>query len=67
MIMGLSAVIIALGQIAGPLIAGVLADITGDYKAGFTILSLIAACGSLVFIFAKKPDHPEALISNDLH
>jgi len=67
MILGLSAVIIALGQIAGPLIAGVLADMTGNYKTGFTILSLIAACGSLLFIFAKKPEHPEALASNDLH
>lgn len=61
MILGLSAVVIALGQIAGPLVAGVLADLTGDYKTGFTVLSIIAAFGSLLFMFAKKPKHPESL------
>ncbi|NBS72806.1 MAG: MFS transporter, partial [Betaproteobacteria bacterium] len=41
MILGLSAVIVALGQVAGPLVAGVLADVTGDYKTGFTVLSIM--------------------------
>lgn len=55
MILGLSAIITALGQIAGPLIAGVLGDATGDYRLGFTVLSLIAASGSLCFWMARKP------------
>jgi MFS family permease len=55
MILGLSAAIIAFGQIAGPLVAGVLADMTGDYKTGFTILALIAASGSVLFLLARKP------------
>jgi MFS family permease len=58
MIMGLSAAIIALGQIAGPMIAGVLADLTGDYQLGFSLLSLLAAFGSLSFMLATKPQRP---------
>jgi len=60
MILGLSAVIVALGQVAGPLVAGVLADVTGDYKTGFTVLSIMVGLGSPLFIFAKKPKHPES-------
>ena len=60
MILGLSAVIVALGQVAGPLVAGVLADVTGDYKTGFTVLSIMVGLGSLLFMFAKKPKHPES-------
>jgi sugar phosphate permease len=58
MILGLSAAIIALGQIAGPLVAGVLADITGDYRTGFTVLALVAASGSVLFLLARKPLQP---------
>jgi MFS family permease len=56
MIMGLSAAVIALGQIAGPLVAGVLADTFGNYRIGFTLLAVTAALGSLLFILARKPD-----------
>ena len=55
MIMGLSALIIALGQVAGPIVAGLLADLTGNYRSGFTVLALIAASGSLLFFMARKP------------
>ena len=55
MIMGLSALIIALGQIAGPMVAGLLADLTGNYRSGFTVLALLAASGSLLFFMARKP------------
>ena len=58
MIMGLSAAIIALGQIAGPMIAGVLADLAGDYRLGFSLLALLAALGSLSFMLATKPQRP---------
>ena len=56
MIMGLSALIIALGQVAGPLVAGVLADLTGNYRLGFTVLGLAAVAGSLLFFAARKPE-----------
>ena len=56
MIMGLSAAIIAIGQVAGPMVAGVLADWTGDYRLGFTLLAMAATAGSLVFWLARKPE-----------
>ena len=61
MILGLSAAIIALGQIAGPLVAGILADLTGNYRLGFTVLALVAGCGSVLFLLAKPPSHGPAL------
>ena len=56
MIMGLSAIVIALGQVAGPLVAGMFADVTGNYRTGFTVLALVAGSGSLLFAMAKKPE-----------
>lgn len=55
MIMGLSAAVIALGQIGGPLVAGAFADAFGNYRAGFTLLAVVAGLGSLLFVVAKKP------------
>ena len=55
MIMGLSAAIIALGQVGGPLVAGALADAFGHYRVGFTLLAALAGLGSLLFLLAKKP------------
>lgn len=55
MIMGLSAIVIAVGQVTGPLVAGLLADLNGNYRAGFTLLSLVAASGSVLFFLARKP------------
>src|SRR5690606_33789830 len=60
MIMGLSATIIAIGQIGGPLIAGSLADLSGNYRFGFTTLALLALTGSLAFLLAKPPVLPAA-------
>lgn len=54
-IMGLSALIVSLGQIGGPMVAGAFADLTGNYRAGFTVLALAAGSGSLLFMLAKKP------------
>lgn len=60
MILGLSFMIIVVGQIGGPLIAGIMSDLTGNYRAGFTVLALLAGVGSLFFLFAKKPARPRA-------
>jgi sugar phosphate permease len=60
MILGLSAVIIAMGQIAGPMVAGFFADLTGNYRMGFTILALMACAGSGLFLLAKPPRLPTA-------
>jgi sugar phosphate permease len=58
MILGLSLMIVVIGQVGGPMIAGVLADATGNYRAGFTILALLAGLGSLFFVLARKPERP---------
>jgi MFS family permease len=57
-ILGLSAALIALGQVGGPMVAGVMADLTGDYRAGFTLLAVVAALGSFAFLWARKPKRP---------
>jgi sugar phosphate permease len=58
MILGLSFMIIVVGQVGGPMIAGGLADLTGNYRAGFTVLALLAGVGSLFFLLARKPARP---------
>jgi len=55
LIMGLSSMITVFGQVGGPLIAGALADWTGNYRAGFTLLAVLAGLGSLFFLLAKPP------------
>jgi MFS family permease len=58
MILGISASIAAIGQTIGPLIAGYLGDVTGDYQLGFTAISGIAVTGALAFWFAQRPQQP---------
>jgi sugar phosphate permease len=58
MILGLSFMITVVGQIGGPMIAGMLADMTGNYRAGFTTLALLAGLGSVFFLLAKRPAPP---------
>lgn len=54
-IMGYSVFIVTIGAMAGPLLAGILFDLTGDYTLGFTILAASVGAGSLFFLFANKP------------
>ena len=55
MILGLSSVIVVFGTISGPLIAGTLADTTGNYEIGFSVLAAISALGSVFFLLARPP------------
>jgi MFS family permease len=57
-VLGFSSLIVMFGMTAGPLVAGILADETGSYRLGFTILGVIAGLGSLFFAFATKPVQP---------
>ena len=59
MILGLSTALIAIGQVGGPMVAGVTADMTGDYRVGFTLLAVIVGLGSALFVFAKRPPPPQ--------
>jgi sugar phosphate permease len=58
MILGLSFMIIVIGQVGGPIIPGIFADLTGDYRLGFTIIAVLAGLGSGFFVLAKKPKRP---------
>lgn len=60
MILGISYVIIVIGQVGGPLIAGILADATGSYRVGFTTLAVLSGLGSAFFLLASKPKRPLA-------
>ena len=60
MISGISSMVVMLGMIAGPLVAGILADRTGSYVTGFTVLATLAALGSIFFLLARRPDPPGA-------
>ncbi len=62
-IMGVSNMIIIIGTISGPLIAGYMYDRTGNYRLGFDILAGIALAGSVFFILARRPAHPRRAAS----
>jgi sugar phosphate permease len=57
-IMGFSSMIVMLGMITGPLLAGFLADHYGTYTIGFTVLAIAAGLGSIFFILATPPAPP---------
>jgi len=40
----------------GPIIAGFMADVYGDYKVGLASLACAALLGSFCFMFARKPE-----------
>lgn len=61
MIMGVSGLVVMWGQMAGPIIAGVMADRLGNYQMGFTILAGLSALGTVFFMLARKPEPPRRL------
>ena len=54
-IMGISNMVVILGAIAGPLIAGFMYDQTSSYRLGFDILAVFAGLGSVFFALARRP------------
>jgi hypothetical protein len=38
------------------MLAGALADRTGDYRVAFTLIALLVSAGSLAFVFARRPE-----------
>jgi MFS family permease len=58
-IMGFSSIIVTLGTMIGPLLAGIMADQLGDYRLGFTILAVLAGMGSIFWMVTKKPTMSE--------
>lgn len=60
-ILGVSNMIIIVGSISGPFLAGFMYDQTGNYRVGFDMLAAIAATGSIFFILARRPAPPTRL------
>jgi len=61
MISGVSSMVLMVGMMGGPLVAGILADRTGSYVPGFHILAALAALGSVAFVFATPPRPPRPI------
>jgi MFS family permease len=60
-ITGVSSMVVMLGMMGGPLVAGILADRTGSYEIGFSVLAGLAALGSVFFWLARRPPPPRRL------
>ncbi len=54
-IMGFSSLIVMLGMSGGPIFAGVMADVYGDYEVGLAVLAGLSLLGSLCFLAATPP------------
>jgi MFS family permease len=57
-ISGFNGMIVTVGIMAGPVIAGLSYDATGSYEVGFTWLALVGALGAVMFAFVRKPATP---------
>jgi MFS family permease len=62
-VLGVSSMIIVFGSILGPVVAGVLADYSGGYKLGFTVLAIFSGLGSGFFLSARRPAKPVRSVS----
>lgn len=63
-IMGWSTIVITTGVVIGPLLAGVLADSTGNYELGFTIIAGLALAGNIFWLLATPPAPPRRELSS---
>ena len=61
-IMGWSTMVVMIGSISGPIVAGALADATGNYRLGFTLLAFGAIAGTGFWVAATPPDAPPSPI-----
>lgn len=58
-IMGFSSLIVMLGMSGGPIVAGYLADVSGNYRSGLSLLAVLALLGSVAFLAARPPAQPD--------
>ena len=59
-IMGFSSLIVTVGNVFGPVFAGWMADVRGDYETGFVILAAMTGVGTVFFLASKRPSRPES-------
>ena len=65
-ILGVSSLVTMFGSIAGPIVAGAIADRTGNYELGFTILAVLAGLGSAFFLLAKRPVKTAPVLASEI-
>ncbi len=53
--MGFSSMIVMFGTVGGPLMVGIVTDLTGSYAPAFATLAVLAAVGSLGFATLRRP------------
>lgn len=58
-IMGYSSLLVMFGAAAGPLIAGVLFDVLGDYRLAFGLFGVLSLLGGILFAGVRAPTPPE--------
>jgi hypothetical protein len=63
--MGFSSLIVMFGMSSGALIAGLMADMTGSYQSGLTLLAFAAFLGSFCFLLATPPAQPDSVPARD--
>ena len=63
-IMGFSSLIVMLGMSGGPIVAGYMADVSGDYESGLALLAGLSLLGSLLFLAATPPLPPSRQIAD---
>lgn len=59
-IMGFSSLVAMLGMSGGPIVAGYMADVSGDYESGLALLACLSLAGAFAFLAATPPAQPEA-------
>jgi MFS family permease len=57
-IMGFSSLIVMLGMSGGPIVAGYMADVAGNYQGSLALLAGFAVLGSVLFLAATQPMRP---------
>ena len=62
-VMGFSSLIILIGMVFGPIVAGQSYDLTGSYEIGFIILALVGGLGSIAFVFSTPPAPPPSWLA----
>ena len=57
-ILGFSSLIVMLGTVSGPVIAAYMADVSGNYQSGLSLIAGLSLLGSLCFLAATPPPAP---------
>ena len=60
-IVGTSSLLVMPGSIFGPILAGLMFDIQGDYQLAFILLGAISAFGAISFLLIRPPSPPARL------